>query len=69
MPTYEPGADGKPQAVIPDAEKVPQREILQRAAETPLRPKTIQRPLDCGLFGSDALQLDLVNMLTTTTHP
>lgn len=52
--TYEPGADGKPQAVIPGAERRPQREMLAMAAAAPLKPRRPQRAVgeDGGLFDS-----------------
>jgi len=59
---FEPGADGKPQAVIPGAERAPQASIVQMRANTPMRAKRPQRPCDVGLFSDEADQLDLVEM-------
>ncbi|MGH7176649.1 MAG: hypothetical protein ACREJC_04650 [Tepidisphaeraceae bacterium] len=54
----EPGAEGKPQAVIPGAG----RDVagaLQRAAEAPLKPKAPQKlEMDVGLFGDEKNQTD-----------
>jgi hypothetical protein len=52
-PTVEPGAEGKPQAVIPGAEKISQAEQAQREADKPLRAKAPQK--DAGeLFDTQA---------------
>lgn len=50
--TTEPGADGKPQMVIPGAEQISQREQAQRKADAKLTPKVEQKDAD-GLFGDD----------------
>lgn len=57
-PAEEPGAEGRPQLVIPGAERRP-AEALQRRAEAPLKPKAEQKPMDFGLFGDAAQQPDL----------
>lgn len=49
----EKGADGKPQLVIPGAEKISQREQAQRKADAKLKPKVEQRDAG-GMFGDDA---------------
>lgn len=59
---FEPGADGKPQAVLPGAEKVETCVIAQVRMNAPLKPKKPQKPCDHGLFSDDADQLDLVEM-------
>lgn len=56
---FEEGADGKPQAVLPGAERVTDAAIVQRRADAPLKPKAIQRPCDAGLFSDQAKQADL----------
>jgi hypothetical protein len=58
-PTYEPGADGMPQAVLPGAEQVTHAAIAQRRADMPLRPKATQRPCDAGLFSDQSQQKEL----------
>jgi hypothetical protein len=58
---FEPGADGKPQAVLPGAE----RESLAKVrASAPMRPRKPQKACDVGLFSDDANQLDLVSFFT-----
>ncbi|TIV83892.1 MAG: hypothetical protein E5V64_06020 [Mesorhizobium sp.] len=42
-PTEEAGAEGKPQAVIPGAEKISQAEQAQRAADEKMKPKAPQK--------------------------
>lgn len=59
---FEPGADGKPQAVLPGAERVTSAHIARNHAAAPLRPRKPQKPCDVGLFSDDANQLDLVEM-------
>lgn len=49
----ETGADGKPQTVIPGAEKATQGEQAQRKADAPLTAKKAQKPADFGLFGDE----------------
>lgn len=50
--TAEAGADGKPQLVIPGAEKVSQKEQAQRKADAKLKPKAPQQDAG-GMFGDD----------------
>jgi len=57
-PRFEPGAEGKPQQVIPGAERRV-GEALQRKAEAPLKPKVEQKGMDFGLFGDERNQGDL----------
>jgi hypothetical protein len=52
------GADNRPQAVIPGAERVGQGEQAQRRADAPMRPKANQKPADEGLFGDEKDQTD-----------
>ena len=56
---FEPGADGKPQAVIPGAEQI---SLARLKARQPLRPAKAQKPCDIGLFSDEADQLDAVDM-------
>jgi hypothetical protein len=57
-PEEEPGAEGKPQLVLPGAEQRPGA-ALQRRAEAPLKPRAEQKPMDFGLFGDERTQGDL----------
>ena len=59
---FDPGADGKPQAVLPGAERVTSAHIARNRAAAPLRPRQPQKPCDVGLFSNEADQLDLVEM-------
>lgn len=59
-PAVEPGADGKPQIVIPGAERASDRDMAQRGADARMRPNADQRPMDDGLFGSSSQQTDLL---------
>lgn len=56
---FEDGADGKPQAVLPGAERATDAAMAQRRADMPLKPKADQRPCDAGLFSDQANQQDL----------
>lgn len=58
----ETGADGKPQTVIPGAERITDRERAQRGADQPLKPGKAQKPADQGLFGEPDTQLPLFAM-------
>jgi hypothetical protein len=53
------GADGKPQLVLPGAER---RSVAQIKSNAPLKPAKPQKPCDHGLFSDEADQLDLVEM-------
>lgn len=55
---YEPGAEGKPQALIPGVEAVTDRDRVQTAANKPLAPKVAQKPVG-GLFGDSMDQNEL----------
>ena len=56
------GADGKPQMVLPGAERISLADVAKRRANAPLVPKAPQKPCDVGLFSDEADQLDLVEM-------
>lgn len=58
---FDEGADGKPQAVLPGAERVTDAAIVQRRANAPLKPKTAQQSPG-GLWDYEGEQLDLVEM-------
>lgn len=55
----EVGAEGKPQLVIPGAERISDAQIAQRRAAERLRPEAPQRPMDEGLFGDTRAQDEL----------
>lgn len=57
--TTEEGADGKPQLVLPGAEKVPDAKLTQMKADAPLKPTKGQKDMDFGLFGDDDKQASL----------
>lgn len=67
--TSESGAEGKPQLVIPGAEKIGQGEQAQRRADKPMRPTKAQKPADEGLFGDESKQTDLVDMARKPPAP
>jgi hypothetical protein len=56
---FDDGPDGALQSVLPGAERATDAEIAQRRALAPLKPKTIQRPCDAGLFGDSANQQEM----------
>lgn len=58
MIEYLPG-----QTELPGAEPATVRAELERRAAAPLKPRKAQRLCDHGLFGDEATQLDLVEML------
>ena len=62
QPTVEVGAEGKPQTVIPGAEKISEKEQAQRGAEKGLKPKVEQKEPG-GLFGDEAKQKDMMDLL------
>ncbi len=51
---YEPGAQGLPQAVIPGAERITDRELAERRMAGAMQPQTRQKPADHGLFDTGA---------------
>lgn len=53
------GADGKPQSVLPGAERASDATMAQRQANAPLRPKKAQQPCDDGLFSDQRNQQEL----------
>jgi hypothetical protein len=53
---FETGADNKPQAVIPGAERIGDKRLAEMRAAAPLRPKRPQKAMDLGLFSDDADQ-------------
>jgi len=55
----EPGAEGKPQALIPGVAPVTARDRIQALANKPLAPKKAQKAADEGLFGSSKDQKEL----------
>ncbi len=57
---FEPGADGKPQAVLPGAERVSEADIARNRARDCLKSAKPQQPCDHGLFSDEASQLKLV---------
>jgi hypothetical protein len=62
-PRAEEGADGKPQLVIPGAEKESQGDLAKRKADQPLKPKKAQDLDTSGmaLFGDGHKQADLLD--------
>ncbi|RFC65483.1 hypothetical protein DYI37_03945 [Fulvimarina endophytica] len=65
-PDEEVGADGKPQLVIPGAEKVRDQDLLQRRASEGKRSTKPQADMDIGMFGSSKDQTDLVDLARAT---
>jgi len=61
----ERGVEGKPQLVIPGTEKASSATMAKRAAAAPLKPKTAQKPMDVGMFGTEKDQTDLLDALTS----
>jgi hypothetical protein len=55
----EAGAEGKPQLVLPGAEKVSESDLAKRRAAEPLKPGVAQKPMDIGLFSDQAAQREL----------
>ncbi|MCP5087946.1 MAG: DEAD/DEAH box helicase family protein, partial [Rhodobacteraceae bacterium] len=60
----EVGADGRPQTVLPGAERIPDKEHAERLGDKPMR-GTAQQQEPGGLFGPERDQLDLVDMAKT----
>jgi hypothetical protein len=56
--TFEPGADGLPQAVIPGAGREPMRQTLERRMEGRKRPTKPQKH-PTGLFHNGGVQEEL----------
>lgn len=62
----EPGADGKPQQVIPGAEQITKAEQAQRKADEGLKPKAPQKDTDgLSLFNDSSKQGDLMDALAS----
>jgi hypothetical protein len=61
MTMFDVGADGKPQAVIPGAERIGVGQLVQRKMDAPLRASKTQRDPG-GLFGEAHLQADLLDL-------
>jgi len=61
-PTVERGVEGKPQLVIPGAERITSAELAKRRAAERLKPKVEQKPADQGLFSDESKQTDLVDL-------
>ncbi len=57
----EPGAEGLPQMVIPGAERISEKDRVQRLADAKLKPKVGQKGLEIGLFGDEKDQQELFN--------
>ncbi|MBA2690491.1 MAG: hypothetical protein H0U63_06795 [Burkholderiales bacterium] len=58
-PSSEPGAEGKPQLIIPGAEQASDAAMAQRSADAPLRPTAPQKGMETGLFGDEQFQSDM----------
>lgn len=67
-PKTEPGADNKPQGVLPGAERVTPEvlarrklaaELARRKAQERIAPKVAQKDMDIGLFGDERKQTDM----------
>lgn len=68
--TVEPGADGKPQAVIPGAERISQGDLAKRKAQEGLKPKAPQKDTDgLALFGDSRNQGDLLDQPAAKPEP
>jgi len=59
---FDVGADKKPQAVLPGAERIGDKSLAERRAAAPLKPTKPQKSLDFGLFGDSGDQMDLVDL-------
>lgn len=69
-PPVEPGAEGRPQFVIPGAERASDATMAQRGADAPLRPTVPQRGMETGLFGDSMNQRDMFDApLARTPEP
>lgn len=69
MFTEENGADGKPQLVLPGAEKAPDKKLAQLKADAPLRPDKPQKGMDFGLFGDEPNQGSLFQLRMPPSRP
>jgi hypothetical protein len=59
----EPGVKGKPQLIIPGAERASEAELAKSRAAQPLKPKVAQKAIEHGLFGEETKQTDLVDQV------
>ena len=67
-PAAEPGADGRPQLVIPGAEQ-DVRGAMQNAAKAPLKSNSPQKGMDIGMFGSERDQTDIFDKRPEEVDP
>ena len=51
------------QLELPQCEHEPSKLLLQRRANAPLQPTKPQRPMNVGLFGDDAAQIDIETLI------
>ena len=58
-PVTEPGAEGKPQLVLPGAERISDAELAKRRATERLKPKVEQKTAEFGLFGETRKQEEM----------
>lgn len=59
--TEEPGAEGKPQTVLPGAGRISDKALAERKAAAPLKAKAPQKPADEGLFSDEKDQPSLLS--------
>jgi hypothetical protein len=69
QPVTERGAEGKPQLVLPGAERISSAALAKRRANERLKPKVAQKPADQGLFSDESKQLDLVEQARKSESP
>ena len=66
----EPGAEGRPQLVIPGAGRASDATMAQRGADAPMRPTAPQKGMETGLFGDSMNQRDMFDLpLARTPEP
>ena len=56
------------QTDLPSCDHEPSRLLLQRKADSPLKPGKAQLPMDIGLFSDESAQLDLCEMFQEPTN-
>lgn len=66
---FEAGAEGKPQAVIPGAERISDKALAERQGAGKMRSSKAQKDMDFGLFGAERDQLDLVDLAQSKIAP
>lgn len=54
------------QHILAGAERISDGDLAKRKAREPLRPRKPQLPCDVGLFGDDADQVDLMDLIWGT---